>query len=344
VAIYRFSAQVIGRSSGRSATAAAAYRAGVEIVDQRTGLVHDYTRRSGVESAFVVAPESAPAWAHDRAALWNAVELGEKRKDAQLTREVQLALPHELDAEQRRALVERFVREQWVSAGMVADVALHAPDQEGDDRNQHAHVMLTLRSIGPEGFGPKVREWNDKARLEGWREAWQEHANRALELAGRSERIDHRSLAAQRAAAVKAGEVERADELDRAPEPKLGPVPTLDLRRHRRDAEPTRTERAEQWLGVQVENEQRRGLLRRLREGFRELAADGVAAFERRYEQISQGIEAFKAKAQTWLVEQVKAAQEREFQASLRREQEAGRQRNQRGPSRDDGPGLGVRR
>lgn len=334
VATYRLSAQVIGRSSGRSATAAAAYRAGAEIVDERTGLVHDYTKRSGVEAAYIVAPESAPAWAQDRGALWNAVEAAEKRKDAQLAREVQLSLPHELDAEQRRALVDGFVREQWVSAGMVAGVAIHAPDRDGDERNHHAHVMLTTRSIGPDGFGPKVREWNDKARLEGWREAWAEHANRALELAGRSERIDHRSLQAQRAEAVAALDAERADELDRIPQPKLGPVPALDLRRSQRTGEPPRTERAEQWLGVQAENEQRHGLLRRMREGFREWAAEGSTAFVQRYQQVTHGIEAFAAKAQAWALEQIKAAQEREFKAALRREQDAAQPR--RGP--DLGP------
>lgn len=196
MAIYRFSAQVIGRSSGRSATAAAAYRAGVEIVDVRTGELHDYTRRSGVDAAFIVAPESAPPWALDRASLWNAVEAAEKRKDAQLAREVQLALPHELTPAQREALVREFVQAQFVDRGMVADVALHAPGK-GDDRNHHAHVMLTMRTLGPEGFGGKAREWNDKAVLEGWRVEWEQAANRALERAGIEARIDHRSLIEQ---------------------------------------------------------------------------------------------------------------------------------------------------
>jgi ATP-dependent exoDNAse (exonuclease V) alpha subunit len=196
VAIYRFSAQVIGRSSGRSATAAAAYRAGVEIVDVRTGELHDYTRRSGVDAAFIVAPESAPPWALDRASLWNAVEQAEKRKDAQLAREVQLALPHELTPAQREALVREFVQAQFVDRGMVADVALHAPGK-GDDRNHHAHVMLTMRTLGPDGFGQKARDWNDKALLEGWRVQWEQAANRALERAGVEARIDHRSLVDQ---------------------------------------------------------------------------------------------------------------------------------------------------
>lgn len=291
LAIYRFSAQVIGRSSGRSATAAAAYRAGVEILDERTGITHDYTRRSGVDEALILAPESAPSWAQDRAALWNAVESAEKRKDAQLCREVQLALPCELSAEQRRALVVGFVQDQWVSRGMVADVAFHAPDREGDERNHHAHVMLTMRSVGPEGFGPKVREWNDKALLEGWREAWQIHANQALELAGRSERIDHRPLTAQRADALQAGALGRADALDRLAEPKLGPVPTLDLRRSKRDGKPPRTERAEQWLGVMSQNVQRLDLLSQLRESFRALAAEGMALFERGYEAFKASLE-----------------------------------------------------
>lgn len=354
VAIYRFSAQVIGRSSGRSATAAAAYRAGVEIVDQRTGLVHDYTRRSGVEAVFIVAPESAPEWASDRSALWNAVEAIEKRKDAQLTREIQLALPHELPPEQRRSVVEGFVHEQWVKSGMVADVALHAPDRDGDDRNHHAHIMLTLRSIGPAGFGQKVREWNDKARLEGWREAWQEHVNRALELAGRSERIDHRSLVDQRAEVLMAAvvDVDRVVELSRVPEPKLGPVPTMDLRRAKRTAEPLQTERAEQWQAVREENTQRRGLLHRLRNSFRDRATEVAAVFERRYEQFTQGVQAFIAGFDRWEVANVKSAKELEFgrsmveaerarQALHERARQAGRGQQQ-GLDRDDGPGMGL--
>jgi hypothetical protein len=212
MAAYRFSAQVIGRSSGRSATAAAAYRAAAEIMDERTGLLHDYTRKSGVLHSEILAPENTPAWMHDRAQLWNAVEAAEKRKDAQLCRELLLSLPHELTDADRLDLVRSFVRDELVQRGMVADVSLHRPHREGDDRNHHAHVLLTMRSLTGEGFGAKTRDWNDPALLQHWREQWANYQNRALERAGASERVDHRSLEAQGS--------------DREPEPKQGPVAT----------------------------------------------------------------------------------------------------------------------
>lgn len=202
VAIYRLSADVIRRSAGRTATAAAAYRAGVLIEDARTGLSFDYRRRRGVREASIIAPENAPAWMHDRARLWNGVEQGERRKDAQLARDIELALPFELTHAERRDLVYGFVRAAFVDAGMVADIALHLPDRAGDQRNHHAHILLTMRSIEGEAFGPKVRAWNDPAYLEQWRTLWAEHVNRALELAGERARVDHRSLKMQGIARV----------------------------------------------------------------------------------------------------------------------------------------------
>lgn len=212
MATYRFSAKVISRSSGRSATAAAAYRAAMAITDERTGMTHDYSRRQGVVHAEILLPEGAPEWMGDRSALWNAVETAEKRRDAQLVREIQLSLPHELPADQREQLARDFAAQNFVSLGMVADLALHAPDDVSDDRNHHAHLMLTMRSVDHEGFGKKQRDWNDVALLEQWREQWAEHQNRALEQAGHDIRVDHRTLEAQG--------------IDREPEPKLGPVAT----------------------------------------------------------------------------------------------------------------------
>ncbi|MHB0704099.1 MobQ family relaxase [Roseomonas mucosa] len=212
MAVYRLSAQIIGRSSGRSATGAAAYRAGMTLTDERTGLVHDYSRKSGVLHSEILAPGDAPDWMLDRTRLWNGVERAEKRKDAQLSREMLLTLPHELDDRQRLELVRGFVEQEFVALGMVADLAIHAPHRDGDDRNHHAHIMLTLRSLAGEGFGNKARDWNTPERLEHWREAWAQHQNQALERAGRTERVDHRSLE------------DRG--LDREPEPKQGPVAT----------------------------------------------------------------------------------------------------------------------
>lgn len=199
MADYRYSAQIIGRSSGRSAVAAAAYRAGISMADERTGLVHDFSRRHGIAHAEIIAPDNAPDWMRDRARLWNAVELAEKRKDSQLAREVQLSLPHELTDAQRLELVRGFVKEQFVSRGMIADFAIHAPGKEGDDRNHHAHVMLTMRELTGEGFGKKERTTADekKAALEKEREAWANHVNRSLERNQHKDRVDHRSYKRQ---------------------------------------------------------------------------------------------------------------------------------------------------
>lgn len=212
MAVYRFSAQVIGRSNGRSATAAAAYRSGISITDERTGLTHDYRRRGGIVHAEILTPKGAPEWTGDRVQLWNAVEKVERRKDAQLAREILTSLPYELDADQRRDLIQEFVQQEFVSRGMIADMAIHAPDREGDNRNHHAHVMLTMRPVAEDGFGKKDRSWNDKALLEAWRERWADHQNRALEAAGLEIRVDHRSLE------------DRG--INREPEPKLGAVAT----------------------------------------------------------------------------------------------------------------------
>ena len=119
-------------------------------------------------------------------------------------------MPHELTDEQRRALVVGFVQEQFVDQGMIADIALHAPSAKGDQRNHHAHVMLTMRELTGEGFGNKERDWNSPERLEQWREQWALHQNRALERHGHAERVDHRSYEAQG--------------IDREPSQHLGPV------------------------------------------------------------------------------------------------------------------------
>jgi hypothetical protein len=214
MAIYHFDASVISRSKGRSATAAAAYRTAEVINDHRTGELHDYTRKSGVLHTEIIAPDTAPAWVHDRSALWNAVEDVERRKDAQVAREVRVALPSELSTEQNADLVRAFVQEQFVARGMIADVALHAPGREGDQRNHHAHIMLTTRAVGLEGFGAKNRDWNAKELLVDWRGSWAEHVNDTLERCDISERVDHRTLVAQRADALSLAHdaAERGDE------------------------------------------------------------------------------------------------------------------------------------
>ncbi|EFF9567742.1 MobA/MobL family protein [Salmonella enterica] len=193
MAIYHLSMKIISRSSGYSAVASAAYRSGSLMLDERTGLTHDYTRKSGVAEAVILTPATAPAWCTNRAELWNAVEKAERRKNSQLAREIELAIPRELQQDAARETVLAFVRENFVSQGMIADVAFHHMDKT----NPHAHIMLTTRAVGPAGFGGKVRDWNDRTHAETWRASWADHANRALANAGYQEEIDHRSYERQ---------------------------------------------------------------------------------------------------------------------------------------------------
>ena len=194
MAIYHFSVGIISRGKGRSATAAAAYRAAEKIKDLRTGEIHDYRKKKGVDEKFILAPPQAPDWVYNRQKLWNKVELGERRKDSQLSREINVALPVELSKSQQIELVKEFVQEQFVDQGMIADVAFH----NLSSHNPHAHIMLTMREINKDGFSKKKQTaWNRRELLEKQREAWAVHANRALEKAQVDEKIDHRTLEAQ---------------------------------------------------------------------------------------------------------------------------------------------------
>lgn len=193
MAIYHLSAKIVKRSEGRSAVAASAYRCGARFVDERTGNICDYSKKRGVDFVASLAPTDSPEWARDPSALWNAAEKAENRKDAQVARDLTVAIPRELNANQMRALVVAFTKKNFVQAGMCATVAFHDLDSE----NPHAHIMLTTRTITAAGFGPKCREWNAVERLQEWRQDWALCANKALELVGSDSRIDHRSHAAR---------------------------------------------------------------------------------------------------------------------------------------------------
>jgi ATP-dependent exoDNAse (exonuclease V) alpha subunit len=201
MAIYHLSIKAISRSAGRSATAAAAYRAGCKIADERTGEIHDYTRKGGVESTDIVLPDHAPEWAKERAKLWNAAELAETRKNSCVAREIEVALPHELPAEERRKLAVDFARDMANREGCAVDVAIHAPSDKHDNLNHHAHILRTTRKVEPEGLGEKLDTEkagrNRKDDLEAVRARWAEMTNAALERNGIAARVDHRSLADQ---------------------------------------------------------------------------------------------------------------------------------------------------
>jgi Ti-type conjugative transfer relaxase TraA len=212
LAIYHLSMKPICRASGRSAVAAAAYRSAEKLTNERDGLTHDFTRREGVEHAEIIVPEGSDAeWALDRSALWNAAERCEKRIDARVAREFEVALPHELDAEQRLELTREFAQDLADRYGAAVDFAIHAPhgaspDQvRGDARNFHAHLLMTTRQVTAEGLGDKTsiereNKWlsahelpSSQVQLREIRQSWEQAANEHLARAGFEERIDHRS-------------------------------------------------------------------------------------------------------------------------------------------------------
>ena len=197
MAIYHLSGKIISRSQGRSSVAASAYRAAEKLVDERTGLTHDFTKKADdVFHREILLPCDAPAWMSDRAKLWSHTEAVEKRKDAQLAREFNIALPKELTDKQNIALAREFINKQFVDRGMVADLCLHHGIHKGE-KQPHIHVMLSLREVSAEGFGKKARLWNRKDLLLAYREAWAQHCNHHLALHGHDLRIDHRTLEAQ---------------------------------------------------------------------------------------------------------------------------------------------------
>jgi Ti-type conjugative transfer relaxase TraA len=194
MAIYHFSVKVISRATGASAVASAAYRSASRLHDERLDRDHDFTNKSGVIHSEIMLPDGASEQLSDRATLWNAVEAGEKRKDAQLSREVEFAIPREMDQAQGIALARDFVQREMVDRGMVADLNVHWDIGPDGLAKPHAHVMLSMREVGEDGFGAKVRDWNRTELVEHWREAWADHVNERLAQLDIDARIDHRSL------------------------------------------------------------------------------------------------------------------------------------------------------
>ena len=197
MAIYHFSAKVISRAAGSSALASAAYRSASRLHDQRLDRHHDFSNKAGVVHSEVMLPDGAPEHLSDREQLWNEVEVVELRKDAQLAREIEFAIPREMTKEQGIALARDFVRDEFVARGMIADLNVHWDIGADGLAKPHAHVMLTMRDVGEDGFGKKNRDWNRTDLLEKWRERWSEHVNTRLAELDIDARIDHRSLEAQ---------------------------------------------------------------------------------------------------------------------------------------------------
>ncbi|MDU1692261.1 MAG: MobQ family relaxase, partial [Bradyrhizobium sp.] len=197
MAIFHLHVKVIGRKSGSSAVASAAYRSASRLRDDRLERSHDFSNKRGVIHSEVMLPEDAPEQWRDRERLWNDVEAFEVRKDAQLAREVEFALPREMTQAQGIELARDFVQSEFVDQGMIADLNVHWDMAEDGTAKPHAHVMLNMRSVDEDGFGPKVREWNRTEMVERWRERWAELANERLAELDIDARIDHRSLEAQ---------------------------------------------------------------------------------------------------------------------------------------------------
>jgi ATP-dependent exoDNAse (exonuclease V) alpha subunit len=221
LAIYHHSIKIISRGKGKSAVAAAAYRSGETITNEYDGITHDYTRKGGVAHTEILLPENAPSEYQYRATLWNAVEKSEKNRNAQLAREIEIALPAELTKEQNIALAREYCKAQFVFAGMCADICIH----DKSDGNPHAHIMLTLRPMDERGEwaaksrkeyltdenGERLRlkngnyktrkisttDWNEQTKAEEWRAAWAQSVNAALAGQGIAERVDHRSYKRQ---------------------------------------------------------------------------------------------------------------------------------------------------
>jgi hypothetical protein len=204
MSIYHLSVKAISRGDGRSAVACAAYRSGENLLDEKYEKTQDYTKKTGVEFTNIYAPENTNPELLDRQTLWNTVEKVERRKDAVLAREFEIAFPHELNAEQRKQLLDELCQKLVEKYGVVVDAAIHAPHTESgsDERNYHAHIMFTTRAINENGeFAAK--KYRDFSRDNGtqtvcdWREDFADLCNKHLELAGFDQRVDHRSYADQ---------------------------------------------------------------------------------------------------------------------------------------------------
>lgn len=221
MAIYHLCIKIISRGKGKSAVAASAYRSGEKIKNEYDGIVHDFTRKGGIAHTEILLPQNAPQEFSDRGTLWNSVEKIEKSKNSQLAREIEVALPKELDREKQINLVREYVKENFVKIGMCADIALH----DKNDGNPHCHILLTMRPLNEDTTwgakskkeyildenGEKVKlkngnyktrkinttDWNEQDKAEEWRKAWADITNKYLEENSIQDKVDHRSYQRQ---------------------------------------------------------------------------------------------------------------------------------------------------
>ena len=361
MAIYSASVKTVSRGGGRSATAAAAYRNGEEITDERTGEVHDYRRRTGVEHVASFAPEGmAP---QPSAELWNRAEAAEVRKNARVAREVLVALPAELTPAQRRELAQGIAQALADRYGTAGTLAVHTPDREGDQRNHHAHILMTTRRLEPTGeLGEKTRELDDVKRgpqeVEWVRAMIEARTNHALERAGSAERVDRRSLVEQRAAALEAGDLERAAELDRLPtihegprvtairrecereqRAPLAPVTRLQVNNDRRQLAADRAELGS--VSAQIIDIEQARAERAAREQATGAASAGMEAFKARFQQSQDMAAKIEAERARLAAEAQRIAQERAAEQAAQeraKEQERAAKATKHAALSNDGP------
>ena len=221
MAIYHLCIKIISRGKGKSAVAASAYRSGEKIKNEYDGIVHDFTRKGGIAHTEILLPQNAPQEFVNRSVLWNSVEKIEKSKNSQLAREIEVALPKELDREKQIELIREYVKENFVKVGMCADIALH----DKNDGNPHCHILLTMRPLNEDTTwgakskkeyiidenGEKVKlrngnyktrkinttDWNEQEKAEHWRKAWADITNKYLEENSIQDKVDHRSYQRQ---------------------------------------------------------------------------------------------------------------------------------------------------
>ena len=213
MALYHFHVGQVKRSAGQSVIESAAYRAGERLYSERYGEYSDYTRKGGVVYTEILLPPHAPREYADRQTLWNAVEAAERGKNAQLAYSFDIALQNEFALEENIALARRFLLDNFVSRGMIADFAVHRPDKAGGIENPHFHVLCPTRPLNPDSsWGAKQRrvyrkdgkfdavpttDWGKPETLEEWREAWAKLCNTKFKDRGLECRIDHRSYEKQ---------------------------------------------------------------------------------------------------------------------------------------------------
>lgn len=257
MATYHCSVKIVSRSSGRSIVGAAAYRAGEKIKNERDGITHDYTRKGGVVHSEILLPENAPHAYSERALLWNEIEKSETRINSRTAREIEVALPRELNPSEQAEMMREYIKENFVSRGMIADFAIHNPDK--GNNNPHAHILLTTRNITPEGFTSKNRDWNQKENVEVWRESWARLYNQEMQKKSLPYRVDHRSYERQG--------------IDREPTIHRGPAA------HHMEKRGIETDRGNINRGIEARNQRYTNKISELREDVNAYTADGVSLF-----------------------------------------------------------------